>query len=88
MASEPVYLSPGWTHFLGGPVPYDHDSEHAEPVDPFTWLNEHGWPRKRPTGPRPALTPEEHAEAPFPPAERQRRAVLLARLREVNRPYR
>ncbi|WP_328956740.1 hypothetical protein OHV13_10110 [Kitasatospora purpeofusca] len=59
-------------------------SEEPEPVDPFEWLRTHPWPCERPSGPRPVLTPEEHAEVPLTTEERQRRALLLARVREAN----
>ncbi|MFJ9950976.1 hypothetical protein [Kitasatospora sp. NPDC091207] len=59
-------------------------SEEPEPVDPFKWIRAHPWPREYPSGPRPVLTPEEHAEVPLTAEERQRRALLLARLREAN----
>ena len=59
-------------------------AESAEPVDPFGWLKAHRWPRERPVGPRPVLSPEEHTEVPLTPEERQRRAVLLRRVREAN----
>ncbi|GAA2091964.1 hypothetical protein GCM10009759_17230 [Kitasatospora saccharophila] len=58
----------------------------TEPVDPFEWIRARPWPPERPSGPRPVLTPEEHAEVPLTPEERQRRAVLLARVREANHP--
>ncbi len=63
-------------------------SGDADPVDPFGWLKAHSWPRERPARPRPVLSPEEHTEAPLTPEERQRRAVLLARVREANHPRR
>ncbi|WP_159400745.1 hypothetical protein [Streptomyces sp. XY431] len=59
-------------------------SEEPEPVDPFKWIRDHPWPCERPSGPRPVLTPEEHAEVPLTAEERQRRALLLARVREAN----
>lgn len=64
----------------GGP------SGGAEPMDPFEWIKSHPWPRERSAGPRPVLTPEQHAEMPLTPEERRRRAVLLTRLREANHP--
>ncbi|MFJ9847261.1 hypothetical protein ACIRYZ_43925 [Kitasatospora sp. NPDC101155] len=38
--------------------------------------------------PRPVLSPEEFSKAPLTPEERDRRADLLARLREANHPWR
>ncbi|MFI6849292.1 hypothetical protein OG535_37120 [Kitasatospora sp. NBC_00085] len=76
-----------WTHFLGGPAPYPSDvpgDELAVPVNPFEWLREHRWPPKRPSAPRPVLTPEEFSEIPLTSEQRQRRAELLARVREAN----
>ncbi|WP_043467260.1 hypothetical protein [Kitasatospora sp. MBT66] len=63
-------------------------SGDVEPVDPFEWLRTHPWPRRRPAGPRPVLSPEEHTEVTLSPEDRQRRAVLLARVREANHPRR
>lgn len=57
-------------------------------VNPFEWLKAHPWPRERPAGPRPILTPEEHTEAPLSAEDRVRRAELLARVREANHPRR
>ncbi|MFB7472728.1 hypothetical protein [Kitasatospora sp. NPDC056184] len=66
----------------------DDPADDVEPVDPFGWLRAHRWPPERPAEPRPILTPEEHAEVPLTAEERQRRAVLLARVREANHPRR
>ncbi|MFJ7277444.1 hypothetical protein [Kitasatospora sp. NPDC098663] len=60
--------------------------EGPAPVNLFEWAKARRRPRERPAGPRPVLTPEEHAEVPLTPEERQRRAVLLARVREANHP--
>lgn len=79
---------PDWASFLGGPVRYEDATEPNEVVGPFEWLRDHPWPRKRPAGPPPVLTPEEFSEAPLPPQERERRADLLARLRETNHRWR
>ncbi|WP_327073423.1 hypothetical protein OG196_16070 [Kitasatospora purpeofusca] len=65
-------------------TPPQDPSEEPEPVDPFEWLRAHPWPCGRPSGPRSVLTPEEHAEVPLTTEERQRRALLLARVREAN----
>ncbi|WP_395295407.1 hypothetical protein ACF9IK_19205 [Kitasatospora hibisci] len=66
----------------------DSPAEDSDPLDPFGWLRAHRWPPERPAGPRPVLTPEEHTEVPLTAEERQRRAELLARVREANHPSR
>ncbi|MCX4686450.1 hypothetical protein OG401_19405 [Kitasatospora purpeofusca] len=66
----------------GGPV------EDLGRVDPFEWLHAHPWPPERSADPPPVLTPEEFSETPLTPEDRDRRADLLARLREANHPWR
>ncbi|WBP87710.1 hypothetical protein [Kitasatospora cathayae] len=62
----------------------DEPAEGMGPVDPFEWLHAHPWPPKRPTEPRPVLTPEEFSEAPLSLEDRRRQAELLAKVRDAN----
>ncbi|MFF7988752.1 hypothetical protein ACFZDG_03020 [Kitasatospora xanthocidica] len=89
MASDLEFRPPAWWAFLGGAVPYGDDvgESDATVTDLRTWLEARPRP-KRPAGLPPVLSPEEFSEAPLTPYERERRADLLARLREINRPWR
>lgn len=67
--------------FLGGPIRYPEDGADATLMDLLDGRRDHS-----PALPssRPVLTPEEHAAVPLTREQADRRAALLARVREAN----
>ncbi|MFJ2579953.1 hypothetical protein [Kitasatospora aureofaciens] len=71
--------------FLGGPVRYPENDESADATltSLLDWRRDH--PLLASPGSRPVLTPEEHTDVPLTREQRERRAELLARVRDANR---
>ncbi|GAB7187098.1 hypothetical protein ATKI12_6929 [Kitasatospora sp. Ki12] len=91
MTNDLEFKPPTWWAFLGGAVPYGDDDAgetDATVTDLRTWMKARPRSPRRASGPPPVLSPEDFNDTPLTPEQRERRADLLARLREINHPWR